>query len=132
MANKQLIAIPIILLLLSFRNDAESIFGTWISEEPIELGGSAMAGFDILEPKNGFKKNEWNLEGIMYDHMSDGARTYPSSFDYQIDGNILKIKITFTAALLEVGDEFAFTLNLISENELEVTYSDQTAIYMRE
>ena len=63
----------------------------WKAKEPLVIDGIQMKGFSLflLEDYN----KGWNKEGVMFQSINKGARQFPSSFDYEITLDTLKIKI---------------------------------------
>lgn len=110
----------------------KSLFGDWVSTKPIKLGEITLMGFSIPKPESKFEFNVWYNEGLMYDHIEDGAIVYPSSYAYLIMNEVLKFKINFSAAGLEEEQILQFKFRIINENYLELEYENQKTIYSRE
>ena len=83
-------------------------------------------GFRLL--LNEEYNSEWNSEGVMFEGITRGTRNFPSSFDYKITPDTLKLKITFSASGLDSGNVYniPYTLN---EKQLTLNYYGQESIY---
>lgn len=109
----------------------------WHSDKPIKLENSeatTLMGFTLtlLKPEDGIRLNQWNSEGVMYDHKENDAMVYPSSFDYIIGEKSLKMKITFSAGGLDEGKEYELVLEVINQNNIRLEYESQQAIYVND
>ena len=108
------------------------ILGDWKSTNPIKIGKIKIMGFDVLEPEGGLNEDDWNTEGVMYDHLEDGARAWASSFDYIFNKGVLKMKITFSSAGIQDGTEFFFFVKQLNNKMIELTYRDNKYIYTKD
>ena len=80
------------------------ILGDWIAESSIEVEEIRFKGFHIINKSAEINWTQWNKEGVMYMKLAkNGSRMYPSSFDYKVNGDSLFMRITFSAANLQVG-----------------------------
>ena len=98
----------------------------WKAKEPLAIDGIQMKGFSLflLEDYN----KDWNKEGVMFQSINRGARQFPSSFDYKITPDTLKVKINFSASGLDIGNIYNISYTL-SKNELTLKYFGQESIY---
>ena len=106
------------------QNDADryrNILGDWKGLDKLAVNGLAIKGFHILIHADTFNTSGWNSEGVMYMNKTfTGSRQYPYSFDYNISGDSLFMRITFSAAGYKVGDVFKFGYDL-TKNRLILT-----------
>ena len=106
---------------------SQSLFNKeWKTKTPLVIDGVKMQGFLLL--LNEEYNNEWNSEGVMFESITRGTRNFPSSFDYKITPDTLKLKITFSASGLDSGNVYniPYTLN---EKQLTLNYYGQESIY---
>jgi hypothetical protein len=98
----------------------------WKAKTPLVIDGIKIKGFELflLEEYN----NDWNREGVMFKSIYRGARQFPSSFDYKITPDTLKLKVTFSAAGLATGKVYniPYTLN---KKQLTLKYYGQESTY---
>ena len=98
----------------------------WKAKTPLVIDGIKIKGFELflLEEYN----NDWNREGVMFESIYRGARQFPSSFDYKITPDTLKLKVTFSAAGLATGKVYniPYTLN---KKQLTLKYYGQESTY---
>jgi hypothetical protein len=98
----------------------------WKAKTPLVIDGIKIKGFELflLEEYN----NDWNREGVMFESIYRGARQFPSSFDYKITPDTLKLKVTFSAAGLATGEVYniPYTLN---KKQLTLKYYGQESTY---
>lgn len=127
------LTLTILLLLLSCCGTRREAFmtGDWVSDTPIMLENTQIKGFEISEPEKGYKPGEWNSEGVMYDHLENGTRVYPSSFDYAVQGHLLNFRITFSSAGLEEVKLLKFKLLKINQGKMELAYGSQKVVYLK-
>jgi|GEM_PF-3263109 hypothetical protein len=98
----------------------------WKAKEPLVIDGIKMKGFKLLLLED--YDEDWNKEGVMYNSIHKGAKQFPSSFDYIITPDTLKIKIKFSASGLKVGNIYNIPYT-ISKKELTLKYYGQVSIY---
>jgi len=98
----------------------------WKAKAPLVIDGIKMQGFRLL--LNEEYNDEWNTEGVMFESIYRGARQFPSSFDYKITPDTLKLKVTFSAAGLATGKVYniPYTLN---KKQLTLKYYGQESTY---
>ena len=98
----------------------------WKAKEPLVIDGIQMKGFSLilLEDYN----KDWNKEGVMFQRINRGARQFPSSFDYKITPDTLKVKINFSASGLDEGNIYNISYTL-SKKELTLKYFGQERVY---
>jgi len=98
----------------------------WKAKTPLVIDGIKIKGFELflLEEYN----NDWNREGVMFESIYRGARQFPSSFDYKITPDTLKLKITFSTAGLDSGNVYSIPYTL-DEKQLTLNYYGKESIY---
>jgi hypothetical protein len=97
---------------------APALRGDWISDQPLALGPVKMMGVDISP-----------TEGIMYDRLIDNARALLTSFNYRVEGSVLRATVTFSSAGIKEGTQFTFPARFDGDGNLVLTYGNQTATY---
>ena len=98
----------------------------WKAKEPLVIDGIKMKGFKLLLLED--YNEDWNKEGVMYNSIQKGAKQFPSSFDYIITPDTLKIKIKFSASGLKVGNLYNIHYTL-SKKKLKLKYFEKESIY---
>jgi hypothetical protein len=98
----------------------------WKAKEPLVIDGIKMKGFKLLLLED--YNEDWNKEGVMYNSIHKGAKQFPSSFDYIITPDTLKIKIKFSASGLKVGNVYNIHYTL-SKKKLKLKYFEKESIY---
>ena len=106
---------------------SQSLFNKeWKTKTPLVIDGVKMQGFLLL--LNEEYNNEWNTEGVMFESITRGTRNFPSSFDYKITPDTLKLKITFSTAGLDSGNVYSIPYTL-DEKQLTLNYYGKESIY---
>lgn len=110
--NPQLIQVPPLdpsrLLSQPPKNfDLALIQGDWLADKPFNIryhGGEAKVLGVTFTGFTADSKAQWVAEGVMYESLTqDGARQYPTSFNYRVTGNVLVLMVTFSASTHKNG-----------------------------
>lgn len=123
---KILLFVLVGLLSVEFTPSETLFWKDWKAKEPLVIDGIKMKGFKLLLLEDHNK--DWNKEGVMYNSIYKGAKQFPSSFDYIITPDTLKIKIKFSASGLKVGNIYNIPYT-ISKKQLTLKYYGQVSIY---